>query len=138
MVMWRNFRFQYITNVEKSEISPHVAEFQILRTKEIRNFAKFEGVSNFSTWQMWRNLKFTLFLVVKSVFGNFCNFLCKLFVTIYTLLRGKNWARNCIRREKMTNMRYGANKIELFKCNPSLSIAKCQHLRTLDASKRVA
>ena len=36
-VMWRNFKFLYMTDVEKSEISPHVDYF---------------------TWQMWRNLKF--------------------------------------------------------------------------------
>ena len=29
LVMWRNFRFQYMTDVEKSEISPHVEEFPI-------------------------------------------------------------------------------------------------------------
>ena len=28
-VMWRNFKFLYMTDVEKSEISPHVEEFQI-------------------------------------------------------------------------------------------------------------
>ena len=28
-VMWRNFRFQYMTDVEKFEISPHAEEFQI-------------------------------------------------------------------------------------------------------------
>ena len=28
-VMWRNFRFQYMTDVEEFEISPHAEEFQI-------------------------------------------------------------------------------------------------------------
>ena len=28
-VMWRNFRFQYMTAVEKFDISPHAEEFQI-------------------------------------------------------------------------------------------------------------
>ena len=33
--MWRNFRFQYMTDVEKSEISPHVEEFQIFHTTDV-------------------------------------------------------------------------------------------------------
>ena len=39
-VMWRNFRFQYMPDVEKSEISPHEEEYQ------------------FSLQNMWRNMKF--------------------------------------------------------------------------------
>ena len=34
--MWRNFRFQYMTNVEKSEISPRVEEFQIFHTTDYK------------------------------------------------------------------------------------------------------
>ena len=29
LVMWRNFRFQYMTDVEKSKISPHEEDCQI-------------------------------------------------------------------------------------------------------------
>ena len=36
MVMWRNFRFQYMTDVEKSEISPRVEEFQIFHTTDYK------------------------------------------------------------------------------------------------------
>lgn len=56
------------------EISPHVKEFQISHTSrcgEIWNVAKFKGISNFSTWQMWRNLKFNLFLLQTLFSGNF-------------------------------------------------------------------
>ena len=33
--MWKNFRFQYMTDVEKSEISPHVEEFQIFHATDV-------------------------------------------------------------------------------------------------------
>ena len=33
--MWRNFRFQYMADVKKSEISPHVEEFQIFHTTDV-------------------------------------------------------------------------------------------------------
>ena len=33
--MWRNFSFQYMTDVDKSEISPHVEEFQIFHTTDV-------------------------------------------------------------------------------------------------------
>ena len=33
--MWRNFRFQYMTNVEKSEITSRVEEFQIFHTTDM-------------------------------------------------------------------------------------------------------
>ena len=28
-VMWRNFRFLNVTNVEKSEVSPHVKQYEV-------------------------------------------------------------------------------------------------------------
>ena len=34
-VMWRNFRFQYMTHAEKSEISPHEEEFQFFHTTDV-------------------------------------------------------------------------------------------------------
>ena len=32
LVLWRNFKFQCVTDVEKSEISPHTEKFQIFHT----------------------------------------------------------------------------------------------------------
>ena len=49
LVMWRNFRFQYMTDVEKSEISPRVEEFQIFHTTDVMRNQKF--------CQIWRNFK---------------------------------------------------------------------------------
>ena len=77
-----------IGHVEKFQISIHdrcgeiwnfstcrgISDFSHNRCGEIRNFAKFGGISKFYTWQMWRNLKFTLFLVVKSVLWQFTLF----------------------------------------------------------------
>ena len=51
-----------------------ISDFSHNRCGEIRNFAKFGGISKFYTWQMWRNLKFTLFWVVKSVLWHFTLF----------------------------------------------------------------
>ena len=48
-------------------------------SQEIRNFAKFRRISKFYTWKMWRVLKFTPFLAVKSVLWQFTLFFCKLF-----------------------------------------------------------
>ena len=70
-VMWRNFRFQCMTDVEKFEISPHAEEFQLFphnRCGKMWNFAKFGGILHISTWQMWRNPKFTLFCCCKICF----------------------------------------------------------------------
>ena len=46
--MWRNFRFQYMTDVEKSEISPRVEEFQIFHTTDVE---KSEILSNLEEFQ---------------------------------------------------------------------------------------
>ena len=62
------YRWRKIGHVEKFQISIHN------RCGEIRNFAKFGGISKFYTWQMWRHLKFTLFLVVKYVLWQFMLF----------------------------------------------------------------
>ena len=43
-VMWRNFRFLNMTDVEKSEVSPHVEHFQIYlhdRGVEISNLSTY-------------------------------------------------------------------------------------------------
>ena len=77
-----------IGHVEKFQISIHdrcgeiwnfstcrgISNFSHNRCGEIIIFAKFGGISKFYTWQMWRNLKFTLFLVVKSVLWQFTLF----------------------------------------------------------------
>ena len=84
-------------------------------------------ISHFNTQQMWKNQKFCQiwrnfkilhmidvkkseiypvfgceisFVVIYAIFRVIC------FVAIYALLRGKNWAQNCIGEEKMTNMRF--------------------------------
>ena len=67
-------------------------------------FAKFGEISHFSTGQMWRNLKFIQFFVIKSVLRCFCEIR---FGAIYALLRGEKLSqKNWIGGEKMTNMRY--------------------------------
>ena len=48
LVMWRNFRFQYMTDVEKSEISPRVEEFQIFHTTDVE---KSEILPNLEEFQ---------------------------------------------------------------------------------------
>ena len=87
----------------------HVEKFQIWihnRCGEIRNFARLGGISKFYTWQMWRNLKFILFLVVKSVLWQFTLFFAWIVLLWFThFCVERDWAENCIGGEKMTNMR---------------------------------
>ena len=96
-VMWRNFRFQYITDVGKFDISPHAEEFQIFwnnRCGEMWNFAKFGGISHISTWQMWRNPQFTLFCCCKICFvTNYAVFAKSVLARITCFCVEKNWAR---------------------------------------------
>ena len=84
--MWRNFKFQYMTDVKKPEISPNMDNFQISPHDifgDILNLAKFGGIQNICTSPC------------------FC---CKIsFVAIYTVLSGfmrfsveKNCAQKCI------------------------------------------
>ena len=40
-VMWRNFRFLNMTDVEKFEVSPQVEQFQIYPHGEILNFSTY-------------------------------------------------------------------------------------------------
>ena len=77
--MWRNFRFQYKTDVEKSEISPHVEEFQIFHTTDV-------GKSEILL--IWRNSTHDrcgeiCFVAIYAIFPIIC------FVEIYALLRGE-------------------------------------------------
>ena len=112
-VMWRNFRFQYMTDVEKFEISPHAEEFQIFPHNicgEMWNFAKFGGISHISTWQVWRNTKFTLFCCCKICFVmNYAVFAKSVFARFTRFCVEKNWAKNWVGGEKMTNIRYVSN-----------------------------
>ena len=45
--MWRNFRFQYIPDVEKSEMSPHVEEFQIFHTTDVEKLEILPNLDEF-------------------------------------------------------------------------------------------
>ena len=91
MVMWRNFRFQYMTDVEKSEISPCVEEFQIFHTTDVEKFCQIWG--NFTILHMTDVKKSEIypvfgceisFVAIYAIFRVIC------FVAIYALLRGKN------------------------------------------------
>ena len=109
--MWRNFRFQCMTDVEKFEISPHAEEFQLFphnRCGKMWNFAKFGGILHISTWQMWRNPKFTLFCCCKICFvTNYAVFAKSVLARFTCFCVEKNWAKNWTGGEKMTNMRCG-------------------------------
>ena len=91
MVMWRDFRFQYMTDVEKSEIAPRVEEFQIFHITDVE---KSEILPNLEEFQISPHLKiYEIYLVFgcKICFVAICavfRIIC--FVAIYVLLRGKN------------------------------------------------
>ena len=59
MVTWRNFRFQYMTDVEKSEISPHVEEFQI---SQLVDECLISPHDRWGDIRMATNIKLLLFL----------------------------------------------------------------------------
>ena len=81
--MWRNFRFLHTVNVEKYEISPHVA---CVWCKNVNTYAKFKLFCSalLQFMQFYRK-------TVVSWFTHFCV--------------EKNLSENCISGEKMTNMR---------------------------------
>ena len=92
--MWRNFRFQYMTDVEKSEISPHEEEFQFFHTTDVEkcenspNLEEFH-ISPHDRCEEIQNLP--CFVVVKSVLWQLMLFCHEIyFVVIYALLRGEN------------------------------------------------
>ena len=86
--MWRNFRFLHTADVEKYEISPHVA---CVWCKNVNTYAKF-----------------MLFCYKISFFCNLRNFVAKSVVLWFShFCVEKNLSKNCISGEKMTNMRSG-------------------------------
>ena len=71
------------------------------------NFCQFGGISHISTWQVWRNKKFTLFCCCKICFvTNYTVFAKSVLARFTRFCVEKNWAKNWIGGEKMTNMRY--------------------------------
>ena len=50
--MWRNFRIQYMTDVEKSKISPHVEEFENFNTRDVEKFEILPNLDEFQISQM--------------------------------------------------------------------------------------
>ena len=45
--MWRHLKFQYLTDVEKSEISPHEEEFQIFHTTDVEKSEMLPNLEEF-------------------------------------------------------------------------------------------
>ena len=73
--MWRNFRYQYMTALEKSEIRPHLEEFQIFP---------------YNRCGVWRNSTFLHITDVKKS-ESYPVFCCKIyFVAIYAFLLLQN------------------------------------------------
>ena len=98
-VMWRNFRFQFMIDVEKSEIFPQVKENQIFshnRCGEIRNFARFGGISKYvKNFEIYPVFGCEIcFVAIYSIFWLIC------FVVIYALLCGKKLSRKLYRWRK--------------------------------------
>ena len=101
MVMWRNFRFQCMTDMEKSEISPRVEEFQIFHTTDVE---KSEIYPVFGCE--------ICFVAIYAMFGLNC------FVVIYALLCGKKLSQKLYRWRKN-------DKYEVWK---NLAKSKCTAL----------
>ena len=51
--MWRNFRFLNVTDVEKSEVSPHVEQFQIYPHDRGGEFLNFSIYGMCVMWRMY-------------------------------------------------------------------------------------
>ena len=47
-VMWRNFRFQYMADEEKSEISPHEEEFQFFHITDVEKCKILPNLEKFN------------------------------------------------------------------------------------------
>ena len=87
-----------------------ISVFPHNRCGEMWIFAKFGEISHFSTGQMWRNLKFIQFFVIKSVLRCFCEIR---FGAIYALLRGENFCKKLGRWRK--NDKYQVCNLVLIK-----------------------
>ena len=120
------------------EIFCHVEKFQISihdRCGEIRNLSTCRGISDFSTQQMWRNVKFCqiwrnfTFLRMADVKKYeicpvFCCKICYVaiyavfyeirFGAIYAFLRGGKLSQKVARWRKMTNIRYACGASPLY------------------------
>ena len=100
---------QYMTDVERFQISPHAVEFRLFphnRGRKMWIFAKYGGISHISTWQAWRNEKITLFCCFKICFvTNYTVFAKSVLARFTHFCVEKNWAKNWARGEKITNMR---------------------------------
>ena len=80
--MWRNFRFLNMTDVEKSEVSPHVEHFQMYphdRGVEISN------LSTYVMCVMWRMSPHKCKIYSVLLYNRFCHNL-RCFVAKYVLL----------------------------------------------------
>ena len=124
--MWKNFKFLHMTDVEKSDISPHdkfvrcfSGVFMLfchilccsLGAKvffsDLRCFIAKSVLSRFTRFCMEKNVPERLALPASDVaVGSVFNLD---FPILYALYGNKELtlsAKNCIRGEKMTNMRY--------------------------------
>ena len=60
-----------------------------------------------NVYNLWCFVEFYNILLPNHFFLQFTLFCCEIsFGTIYALLRGEKFSKNCARGEKMTNMRY--------------------------------
>ena len=102
MVMWRNFRFQHMTDVEKSEVAPCVEEFQISHTTDVE---KSEILPNLEekilhTTDVKKSEIYPVigceicFVAIYAIFRVNC------FVAIYALLRGEKLSQKLYRWRK--------------------------------------
>ena len=102
--MWRNFKFLCMADVEKSDISPHdklVWCFSGAFVLFCHILCCFLGQKRF--------LSDLRYFVAKSVLSRFTRFYVE-----------KNRAKNCIRGEKMTNMRYAPPPVSKMKLGPKI------------------
>ena len=93
-----------------------ISVFPHNRCGEMWIFAKFGEISHFSTGQMWRNLKFIQFFVIKSVLRCFCEIR---FGAIYALLRGENFCKKLGKWRKNDKYEVWLNDTEKFESNPA-------------------
>ena len=80
-VMWRDFRFQYLTDVKKSEISTHVENFRFFHTTGVEKCEILPNLEVFHVSPHMTDVKksesYPVF-GVKSVLWQFMLFFCKI------------------------------------------------------------